>query len=515
MTINAPRPQAAPAARVIALRPLRHHPALLCLATVVLILLLYRDSVGAMVMLWSRSQTFAHGFAVVPASVWLAWRQRAHLAALRPKPALAGFGLLLLAGIAWLLAYAANVQVVMQYAVTAMLPATVIATLGWPAARLLAFPLGYLFLAVPFGEVFVAPLIDFTARFTVGALQLTGVPVFRENNHFSIPSGNWSVVEACSGLRYVIASLALGLLYAYLNYRSVWRRIAFVGVALLLPIVANGVRAYLIVMIGHWSDMRLAVGVDHLIYGWLFFGLVSLLLFWCGSFWRDDAPARQRQPQAGAPAAPRALVPAAAIACLALAALWPALASRLVTPPAPPPAPALMVQPGPGWRITADAPPWTASHAGAPLELIQTWHGAPGQVSLQLAWYASQGRDDELLAHLPHPYGEAWLPVANEARAVAVNGRSIALRRIVLQQGAQRLLLWRWYRQGGTDTGNVFLVKLLLAQARLLGRSDGGADIIVSAPYDELAAPPDARLQAFLTAMLPAIQQGLDHAARQ
>lgn len=514
MNINAPRPQAAPAARVIALRPLRHHPALLCLATVALVLLLYRDSVGDMVMLWSRSQTFAHGFAVVPASLWLAWRQRARLAALRPKPAPAGFGLLLLAGLAWLLAYAANVQVVMQYAVTAMLPATVIATLGWPAARLLAFPLGYLFLAVPFGEVFVAPLIDFTASFTVGALQLTGVPVFRENNHFSIPSGNWSVVEACSGLRYVIASLALGLLYAYLNYRSIWRRLAFVGVALLLPIVANGMRAYLIVMIGHWSDMRLAVGVDHLIYGWLFFGLVSLLLFWCGSFWRDDAPARQNAPQAGAPAAPRALVPAAAVICVALAALWPALAGRLVAPPAPP-GPVLAIQAGPGWLATADTLPWRASHAGAPLELMQTWHGSAGPVSLQLAWYASQGRDDELLAHVAHPYGEAWLPVVNEARAVTVNGRGIALRRIVLQQGEQRLLVWRWYRQGGTDTGNVFLVKLLMAQARLLGRPDGGADIIVSAPYDELAAPPDARLQAFLAAMLPAIQQGLDHAARQ
>ncbi len=45
----------------------------------------------------------------------------------------------------------------------------------------------------------------------------------------------------------------------------------------------------MIVMIGHLSDNRLAVGVDHLIYGWVFFGVVMLLLFWIGSFWQEDA----------------------------------------------------------------------------------------------------------------------------------------------------------------------------------------------------------------------------------
>ncbi|KAB8061124.1 exosortase A, partial [Janthinobacterium sp. FT14W] len=262
---------------------------LLALAAVVL---LYHATFWSMLELWSRSQTFAHGFLIVPISCWLAWRQRARLAALAPQPAWQGLLLLATLGLGWLLADAANVPVVKQYAATAMLPACVLAILGWPAVRLLAFPLAYLFLAVPFGEVFLEPLIDFTAAFTVTALQWTGVPVFRDGSNFSLPTGNWSVVEACSGLRYLIAALALGALYAHVNVHSTGRRLAVMAAALVVPIVANGVRAYLIVMLGHLSNMRLAVGVDHLIYGWLFFGVVALLLFWLAARWRELPPAR-------------------------------------------------------------------------------------------------------------------------------------------------------------------------------------------------------------------------------
>ncbi|UQV44051.1 hypothetical protein KIV45_19475 [Janthinobacterium lividum] len=53
------------------------------------------------------------------------------------------------------------------------------------------------------------------------------------------------------------------------------------------------------------------------------------------------------------------------------------------------------------------------------------------------------------------------------------------------------------------------LVKLLLAQAKLLGRRQDGADLIVFAAYDELAPPPRAHLQAFLQVALPLIEQRL------
>ncbi|EZP41101.1 exosortase A [Janthinobacterium lividum] len=488
---------------------------LLSLAAVVL---LYHATFWSMAELWARSQTFAHGFLIVPISCWLAWRQRARLAALAPRPSRQGLLLLGVLGLTWLLADAANVPVVEQYAATAMLPACVLAVLGWPAVRLLAFPLAYLFLAVPFGEVFIEPLIDFTAAFTVTALQWSGVPVFRDGSNFSLPTGNWSVVEACSGLRYLIAALALGALFAHVNCHSTRRRVAVMAAALLVPILANGVRAYLIVMLGHLSDMRLAVGVDHLIYGWLFFGLVALLLFWLAARWRELPPPRavpSGQPvrlSAGA-ASPRTAV-RAGVACLLLAAVWPALAlASQRDDGATLPAMVLALPDPPAWRRLHDAvPDWQAPYAGTPARFAATYarHDGDGTpVGLQLHWYARQARDAELLTHQALPYGARWMPLAQRVRHVKLAGGALAVRESVLAYGGERLLVWRVYRQGGIVTARPVLVKLLLAQAKLLGRRQDGADIIVFAAYDELAPPPRARLQAFLQAALPVIEQRL------
>ena len=89
-----------------------------------------------------------------------------------------------------------------------------------------------------------------TADFTVMALRATGVPVYREGLHFIIPSGAWSVIEACSGIRYLLASVMVGTLFGYLNYQSLKKRVLFMGVAVLTPLIANWLRAYMIVMIG-------------------------------------------------------------------------------------------------------------------------------------------------------------------------------------------------------------------------------------------------------------------------
>jgi exosortase/archaeosortase family protein len=113
-------------------------------------------------------------------------------------------------------------------------------------------------------------------------LRASGIPVFREGNKIVIPSGAWLVVEACSGVRYLLASLMVGTLFAYLNYQSARRRWTFVALSILIPIVANWIRAYLIVMLGHLSGNKIAVGVDHLIYGWLFFGVIIASMYGWG-----------------------------------------------------------------------------------------------------------------------------------------------------------------------------------------------------------------------------------------
>ena len=479
---------------------------------------LFHETLWSMISIWWRSQTFAHGFIIVPISAWLVWRQRERLALLPQRPCIPALLLLAALGGVWLIASVANVQVLAQYSVMAMIPATVLAIVGWQAARAIAFPLSYLLLAVPFGEIFVPPLIDFTANFTVGALQMTGVPVFREHNSFSIPSGNWSVVDACSGLRYVIASIALGTLYAYLNFRSMRRRLLFIGVALVLPVFANGVRAYTIVMIGHWSGMRLAVGVDHLIYGWVFFGFVSMLLFWAGSFWREPAaplPPETAPPAPFQPMARRKLA-AAAIACMAICAGWFLYAVALAQAPLDKPAQLVFATP-PQWQAGPwPLDGWQAVHAGNPARLARSFANARGAVTLQVASYASQMKDAELLTPMDAGDEQAsgkFREIDSGSKTISVGARQLTVRQVILQGPATRLLVWRWYRQDTVDTISGPLVKLLLARSKLLRMREDGAEIIVTAPFDEQAAPAQAQLEEFLASMLPVITQGLNHVA--
>jgi exosortase A len=225
----------------------------------------YGDTLRSMIETWVHSETFAHGFLIVPISLWMIWRKRHVIAALNPQP---NFWMLLplaFLGFCWLLGSLAAVVVVQQYCLVLMILFLAATLLGNQIVKELAFPLLFLLFAVPFGEFMLPALMESTADVAIFALRLSGIPVYREGLFFTIPSGNWSVVEACSGLRYLIASITLGFLYAYLTYRSFKRRAAFLLMSISVPLVANWLRAYMIVMIGHLSSMKLATGVDRIV----------------------------------------------------------------------------------------------------------------------------------------------------------------------------------------------------------------------------------------------------------
>ena len=158
------------------------------------ILLLYRDTAVAMVTIWYRSETFTHAFVVPPIVAWLIWRKRAELT--RYTPQATSWVLLPMAGAAfiWLLGDQGGVNALTQLALVTLLVLSVPALLGMTVARCIRFALLFLFFAVPLGEFMMPQMMAWTADFTVLALRLTGIPVFREGLQFVIPSGNWSVV---------------------------------------------------------------------------------------------------------------------------------------------------------------------------------------------------------------------------------------------------------------------------------------------------------------------------------
>jgi exosortase A len=255
--------------------------ALLCL------LVFYFQTWKSMALVWSTNETYSHGFLILPISVWLVWRDRERIFSVEFQSSPTGFLLVFLGLGIWLLGALADVNVVQQFGAVFALIGLIPSIFGWQFTKSVWFPLGFLLFMIPGGEFLVPPLMSFTADVTVWSLQLSGIPVFRENMHFTLPTGRWSVVEACSGLRYVIAALVLACLFSYLNYKSWNRRAIFTFCCLAVAIVANWVRAYTVVLVGHWSDMKYGTGDDHIYYGWVFFGVVMVTIFWLGNKYRD------------------------------------------------------------------------------------------------------------------------------------------------------------------------------------------------------------------------------------
>jgi exosortase A len=482
-------------------------------------LFLYRETAMAMVTIWSRSETFTHGFVVPPIVLWLVWRQRHAMAARVPVPQMGSIVLVAAAAFAWLLGDLVAVNSVTQLAFVALLVLAVPAVLGLAVTRLIIFPLGFLFFCVPIGEFLMPLFMEWTANFTVVALRLSGIPVYREGLQFVIPSGNWSVVEACSGIRYLIASLTVGTLFAYLNYRSTQRRLLFIAVSIVVPVVANWLRAYMIVMLGHLSGNKLAVGVDHLIYGWVFFGVVILLMFVIGARWAEpdvvvnagaqDSPGRHQRLNAARLWTSVACF--AAVAALPHVALWTidrnetAGAARLAVPAAL----------APGWPVAVEqAQEFKPAFQNPSAEINASYSSQGRNVGLYLGYYQHQNYNRKLVSSnnvLVVSKDPQWMMVDSGTHEVKLGGSPVAFRTAELRGTAPsgtangtRLAVWQIYWINGTLTSSDYLAKVYSAVQRLTGRGDNSAAIVVYALKDQPGGA-DAALESFLTANYDAI----------
>jgi len=471
-----------------------------------------------MVQIWGQSQTYSHGYLVLPIFLVLVWQRSAPLAAAPIQPFVPAFVPAIGAGFLWLLGELASALALSFFAMIAMVPLTVAAVLGLRWARVLAFPFAILFFAVPFGEAFVPTLMQWTADFTVTALKLSGVPVYREGQNFVIPSGNWSVVEACSGVRYLIASLFVGALYAWQMYRSPLRRAAFLLAAVVVPIVANWLRAYFIVMLGHFSDNRIAAGVDHLIYGWIFFGIVIAIMFAVGAAWReDDVPDSGARASATAVTAVETwpLAHVSRMAALMLAVLFaaPVAAAVLMQPLQERALPDATVTPASGWTaVTRPLTTWRP-HLQAPArEQLLAFEKDGRQVGVYAGFFRNQRQGAELVSSVNQLAGEGdtrWQRLSTGVRTAELNGKLLPVHMESLRGVDGTIVAWRWYGLDGVSTASDVRAKFQLAIDRLLRRDDTSAWLAIFVVNPETPAAGDLVLAAFAREMGAALERGV------
>ncbi len=487
---------------------------------------MYRDTALSLISIWERSATFTHCFLVVPIALWLIWRKRKVL--LSGTPLVNPYLLVVVVALCmvWLMGAVVGANSVVQMAFVGILISAVVVLLGWRAARIIAFPLSFLFFAVPIGEFLLPLLMERTADFTVFALRMSGVPVHREGLQFVIPSGTWSVVEACSGVRYLIASVTIGALFAYLNYQSLKRRLIFVAVSILVPIVANWLRAYLIVMIGHLSNNKLATGVDHIIYGWIFFGVVVALMFAIGARWsQHEVMLPTLSPtKSSANFSPMALwITVVMTAVLVTLPHWAIRIASVVPSNAAFVPLAALINLNGGWsRENAILSDWRPLFENPNYVLDAVYRNDDELIGIYIAYYKDQDYDHKLISSvniLARSDSVAWQMENTGVNRVDCDNRFISVRTTVLRdtrrpddRSVRKLTVWQFYWVNGVQTVNDQFAKFMSAFYRLTGRGDDSASVLVYAAGDQA----DDRLATFMRVNCALVDEQLQrvHAGR-
>lgn len=257
---------------------------IVCIASLCVVGLFW-ETVRSMIDVWASSRTFEHGFLVLPATGYLVWCYRYMWMQLVPAPSAWGVAAVILLGSGWFVGYVTDVTWLQQAAVIAMLPGLVWAILGKEIVKTLSWPLGFLVFMLPVGTSIEPWLQDFTAWFIQVGLKLTNIPYLYENHRIVISSGTWEVAPDCGGLRYLLPGLALGYAFATQIYQQRGRRLAFLALCAVVLMVANGIRAYGVIVGDHFG---IAEGTDHRVFSYTIYGLTIPLLFWLGFRWAEN-----------------------------------------------------------------------------------------------------------------------------------------------------------------------------------------------------------------------------------
>ena len=238
----------------------------------------------AMAHQWWNIDTYNHLLLVPLISAWLVALKEEELARLRPQPFLPGL-LGVAAGLAlWRVGEGAGINLVAQAGAVGALQAAAVTVIGLRASIVLALPIAFAAFLVPFGDEIIAPLQAITAEIAIALTRASGIPARIEGIHIDTPAGLFIVAEACSGVKFLIAMVTLGVLVCATRFTR-WRtRAGFMAACVIVPILANGVRAWATIYVAQYVGAEKATGFDHIVYGWVFFAIVIAVLL--GAAWR-------------------------------------------------------------------------------------------------------------------------------------------------------------------------------------------------------------------------------------
>jgi exosortase A len=439
---------------------------------------LFFDAIISAINIWYTSEIFTHGFFIVPGALWIIWSKRQALAATHMAANYWVSILLISVLLVGLLGKVGEINLFQHFACFSSLPLAIWLVIGNKAAKVIWFPLLFMLFSIPVGEELVPTLQQWTAKLAILMLSVTSIPVFVDGLYIEIPQGTFVVAEACSGIRFFVGSVVFGVVYAYYSFWSAKFRLAFVILALLVPVIANAGRVFGLVLIGRYFGMEHATGTDHLVYGWFFFAIVLGLLFLAGEVLRkfEAAPASNPQSYKSIDQNISTKAIAAVLSLFVVSGVWSVASSSN----APKEASLKAVDVPTALSLSGSQDGWAPLVFGHSDQLNISLGSS---VNVRAYWYPIDQQGSELSDYRNRLFDKEHWSIVSQ-KNLSKNNRNF-VKTVITSSGGSKRLIYSWYVLEGGLEARASVAKIKQTFGRVFGGSGAGAWVIFSVPFND------------------------------
>lgn len=455
----------------------------------------YSRTFASLVSMWWGSDDYTHGFLVPLISAYIVWRKGAALLETRAQPAIAfGTIIMAMAGAALIAGKLGSIVILEELSIPLMIAGLVLLLAGPFFLKALWFPIAYLlFMVKMFGEgseKFHWPFQLLASNIGVWILQAVGIPAYKEVQYIQLPNIMLEVASACSGLRFLVSIIAIGIPLAWLTQRSWAKRVGLVVFAIIIAVLANGLR---VALIGVWAFYGGSVvhGPMHVFQG-MFVAWIGFIALFAGAWFLAGKQEDGGRVKAMKPAAlARGLLErlssgknwkAACAAAIALLAVTGGLYFFYKTTAASLAAPLS--------SLPSTLGEWTATHepaadflvaVGGTEEFARIYKKGDTAFRVYVSYYDEQAQDHEMVN-----YRNSWkLHRGERVSSVATAaGSTEEVNIALLKENNDRRFALFWYQMDGRVIADRVTVKLWTMWQALASRRTNGAVVIVSAPVE-------------------------------
>jgi exosortase A len=226
--------------------------------------------------------TYSHAFLIPFISLYL-YYELAQSGKLRFREKFSALPTIFLLLSCYLLFITTNAQISVGYWGALLAVSITSVTMLYRFNWYIVFPVAFLVFIFPFWGGLTYYLQTISVSAVSYMMSFTNIPTYVEAQFVSIPSGTFEIADGCSGLRYLIVSLAISSLFIFLNIKSPKRALLFFAVAIFGGLFTNWLRIMLLIVIGDYTDMTHSLMNDHNNFGWYIYLPFMICLFYFGN----------------------------------------------------------------------------------------------------------------------------------------------------------------------------------------------------------------------------------------